>query len=339
MNQTLDEVARRAGVSTATASRALRDLPSVRGETKERVQRVARDMGYVISPSASTLASGRTRTIGLLTPWVNRWFFSNVIEGAEKGLRQVNFDALLYTFHEAPGQPRNRVDPQVLRKRVDGLLILGMQLDEDEVLSLESLELPMVFVGPGHLRHPTVGIDDFAVAQMIMAHLEECGHTRVAHIAGPDLEQFDNSPSAGRHAGWKAWQEERGRPCDDTWYHYSSFDRTGGFESAMLLLDTHPDTTAIFAATDDLAIGAIQAAQARGLHVGTDIVIAGVDDEDLAAYLGLTTVHQNPREQGQQAAEMLLAAMGGQPAPLVTFGEISLVERASSGRNTVRLVN
>ena len=94
----IDDVARAAGVSTATVSRALRGLPHVSDVTRERVQKVATELGYVASPSAVSLASGRTRTIGLLTPWVNQWFYSNVIDGAERALRAEGFDALLYTF-------------------------------------------------------------------------------------------------------------------------------------------------------------------------------------------------------------------------------------------------
>src|SRR5450756_975189 len=126
MAASINDVARAAGVSTATVSRAVRNLPHVSTETRERVQRIAAEMGYTPTPSAASLASGRTRTIGLLTPWINRWFFANVIEGAERYLRTNGFDVLLDAFDIHRDAPRRRVDPGVLRRRVDGILVVGL---------------------------------------------------------------------------------------------------------------------------------------------------------------------------------------------------------------------
>ncbi len=339
MYSSLDDVARAAGVSSATVSRALRDLPSVKPETKRRIQKLAHEMGYVISPSASNLATGKTRTIGLLTPWVNRWFFANIIEGAEKGLRQHNYDALLYTFHETPFEPRQRLDPQVLRRRVDGVLVLGLQLDDEEVASLANLDVPIIFLGPGHSKYTTVGIDDFGAATLIMNHLVELGHTKIGHIAGPDMEQFTNSPSAGRYRGWRSAVQSLDLPVDDAWRRDQSFDQASGMRATHGLLDAHPDLTAIFAATDTLAIGVMRALSQRGLKVGTDIAVAGIDDEETAKYVGLTTVRQDPRAQGVRSAQLLLSAMAGEETPLTDLGEIELIERASSGRISVRFMD
>ena len=114
----IDDVARAAGVSTATVSRALRGLPNVTPATRAKVREVATALGYVASPSAASLASGRTRTIGLISPWINRWFFANVIEGAERALRAQGFDVLLYTFDIQRHRGRPRVDPDVLRREL-----------------------------------------------------------------------------------------------------------------------------------------------------------------------------------------------------------------------------
>lgn len=332
MTQSLDDVARIAGVSTATVSRALRGLPSVRPETRERVERVANQLGYAISPTASRLAMGQTRTIGLLTPWVNRWFFSNIIEGAEKGLRLQNYDALLYTFHETPFQPRKRLDPQVLRRRVDGILVLGLQLEDEEVHDLEQLGVPLMFLGPGHIDHPVVGIDDFHAASVIVEHFVLGGHRNIGHIAGPDAFRFDNSPSAGRFRGWQDTLTRHRLESHEAWASYPSFDQESGRLAAHQLLTEHPALTAIFAATDTLARGVMQAVVERGLTVGQDIAVAGVDDEEVSEFIGLSTVRQDPREQGMIAAELLLSAIAGEEPQKTTFGEIEFVERASSLR-------
>ncbi|MBC7291723.1 MAG: LacI family DNA-binding transcriptional regulator, partial [Actinotalea sp.] len=162
----IDDVARAAGVSTATVSRALRGLPNVNAETRDRVQRVAEELGYVASPSAASLASGRTRTIGLISPFINRWFFSNVIEGAERALRSQGFDVLLYTFEIDRDAGRHyRVDPAVLRRRVDGILVVGLPLEEDEVRALQGLGRPIVCVGWGGYGIVTVRLDDRGTAK------------------------------------------------------------------------------------------------------------------------------------------------------------------------------
>lgn len=339
MYSSLDDVARAAGVSSATVSRALRDLPSVKPETKARITKIALEMGYVISPSASNLATGKTRTIGLLTPWVNRWFFANIIEGAEKGLRPHGFDALLYTFHETAFQPRKRFDPQVLRRRVDGVLVLGLQLDDEEVADLAGLNVPIIFLGPGHSAYTTVGIDDFGAAVMVMEHFVELGHRKIGHVAGPDFEQFTNSPSAGRFRGWHYVAQDLDLPVASGWRREASFDQKSGTRAAHALLDDHPEITAIFAATDTLAVGVMRAVVERGLKVGLDIAVAGVDDEEIAQYVGLTTVRQDPRAQGVRAAQLLLSAMSDESTPLVDLGTIEFVERASSGRNGVRFLD
>ncbi|WP_019147042.1 LacI family DNA-binding transcriptional regulator [Timonella senegalensis] len=331
MTQNLEDVARRAGVSTATASRALRGLTSVKPETLARVQAIAEEMGYVASPAASRLASGRTRTIGLLTPWVNRWFFANVIEGAQKRLHADGFDALLFSFHETPTHPRMAVDPAALRRRVDGVLVLGMQLTDHEVRDLETLGVPIVFAGPGHRDHATVGVDDHAIGRMAVEHLWDMGHRNIGHLAGADWDQFPLSPSLGRFQGWREALGKRGIHAPANWMTPTSFTWEAAHRAAHALLDEAPELTALFAATDTVALGAMHAARERGFVVGRDFAIVGVDDEEISAHLGLTTIRQSPEQQGKAAAELLLRALAGEELPMTTLGKISLVERPSTG--------
>jgi len=332
MVQSIDDVARAAGVSTATVSRALRGLSSVKPETRERIERIALELGYSVSPTASRLASGRTQTIGLLTPWVNRWFFAHVIEGAQKALHAQGFDALLFSFHETPSEPRHPVNAKALRRRVDGLLVLGMQLSQQEVSDLESLGVPIVFAGPGHHAHTTVGVDDYALARLVMEHLTGLGHTAIGHLAGLDYDQYPHSPTRGRFRGWSDGLQSIGVQAPESWATVAEFNRFAGRMAAEELLRANPELTAIFAATDSLAIGAMQAVQDHGLVLGQDFSVVGVDDEDSSALVGLSTIRQNPEEQGRMAAELILQALSGQDLPLQVHGDISLVKRSSSGR-------
>lgn len=306
MTQGIDDVARVAGVSTATVSRALRGLPNVSAQTRLRVEAAARELGYVASPSAASLASGRTRTIGLLTPWVSRWFFANVIEGAERALRRVGYDVLLYTFDVTRAQPRGRVDPSVLHRRVDGVLVVGLPLGDAEVGSLQSLGVPLAFVGSGREDHLTVRMDDYDAGVRATEHLISLGHRRIGHVTGPpDLER-SWSPPLARRSGWQDALRGVGVVVDPAWEVHGNFGVEGGRASTHALLDAYPGLTAIFAFSDEVAMGVLLAARDRELDVPRELSVIGIDGHDLGELVGLTTVSQDASGQGAQAAELLL---------------------------------
>lgn len=333
VTQGIDDVARVAGVSTATVSRALRGLPNVSARTRQRVEEVARELGYVASPSAASLASGRTRTIGLLTPWVNRWFFANVIEGAERALREVGYDALLYTFDVAREQPRRAVDPSVLRRRVDGILVVGLPLTNPEVASLEALGVPLAFVGTGRDNHLTVRLDDYDAGLRATGHLIARGHRCIGHVSGTPDEEQSWSPPAARHAGWVDALRAAGIEPDPGWEVNGNFDVQGGRASSHALLDAHPELTAIFAASDEMAMGVILAARDRDLDVPRDLSVIGIDGHDLGELVGLTTISQDASGQGAQAADLLLALISRGSATMdgaLVVHPTLLVERDST---------
>ncbi|HEY0189336.1 MAG TPA: LacI family DNA-binding transcriptional regulator [Cellulomonas sp.] len=324
------DVARAAGVSTATVSRALRGLPNVTESTRERVRRAADQLGYVASPSASSLASGRTRTIGLLSPWVAHWFFAQVIEGAERALRAEGFDALLYTFEVSRDLRRHRLDPDVLRRRVDGVLVVGLPMETPEVETLEALGYPIVFVGAGAPGRVTVGVDDVGTARQAVAHLAGLGHRVVAHLTGGADDTLPWSPAVRRAAGWRSEVRARGLDDAEGLVAHGYFDVAGGRASMHTLLDRRPDVTGVFAASDEIAMGAILAIRDRGLRVPEDVSVIGVDGHDMAEHLGLTTMAQNTHEQGMTAASMLLEMITGAPVPQEVVFPTQLVQRSST---------
>jgi len=326
----IDEVARVAGVSTATVSRALRGLPNVSATTRERVRAVASQLGYVASPSAASLASGRTRTIGMLTPWVNHWFFANVIEGAERALRAEGFDALLHTFEVSRRAPRLRVDPDVLRRRVDGILVVGLPLDASEVQSLVGLGHPMIFIGSSVEGQVTVRLDDLATGREATEHLIGLGHRRIGHISGSPDDVTPFSPPVARRQGWLTALQNAGIPVGPELEVHGHFDLDGGRESMHTLLRQSPDLTAVFAASDEMAMGAILAARDRGLRVPEDLSVVGVDGHDLGVLVGLTTMVQPALEEGATAATLLLEMITGAPVPGDVIYQTELIERGST---------
>lgn len=327
----IEDVARMAGVSTATVSRALRGLPNVSETTRDRVRAAAAMLGYVPSPSASSLASGRTRTIGVLTPWVSRWFFANVIEGAERALRARNYDALLYSFR-VEREGRHQVDVEVLRRRVDGILVIGLPLATYELESLVALQFPVVFVGNGVEHQVTVRLDDYAVGRTATEHLLGLGHERIAHVTGlPDVVSHW-SPPIGRRRGWQDAMRDAGHEVDPDWLVNGYFDVEGGRTSTRQLLERAPEVTAVFAASDEMAMGAYLAARDAGLRVPEDLSIVGCDGHDLAELIGLTTVAQPALQLGGDAATILLDMVdgGAEPDAAATVYPTELVVRTST---------
>jgi len=331
MSHGIDDVARAAGVSTATVSRALRGLPNVAPATRDRVRLIAHELGYVASPSAASLASGRTRTVGVLTPWVSHWFFASVIEGAERTLRASDFDALLHTFEVFRGAPRRAVDASVLRRRVDGLLVVGLPLADDEIADLASLDVPLVFVGSGPPGRFLVRLDDQLAARTATEHLIELGHTRIAHLTGDPGDVLPWSPAEQRVVGWRDAMEHAGLAAPKDLEVHGYFDVPGARETATRLLQAQPDVTAVFASSDEMAMGVVLAAADLGLRVPQDLSVIGIDGHDLGDLIGLTTVAQDAVEQGVRAATMLLDLVAGGTVPLVTTFPTRLVIRRTTG--------
>jgi DNA-binding LacI/PurR family transcriptional regulator len=333
MAVSIEDVARAAGVSTATVSRALRGLPHVTPETRASVQAIAASLGYVPSPSASALASGRTRTVGLVVPAISRWFFAECCEGAEVTLRASGFDALLYSLPDSSG-PRGAFDADVLRRRVDAVLVASMSFTDEEVAALRSLGVPAVFVSVPQAGFPHVGIDDLAGARLATEHLAGLGHTVIGHIGGRRTDA-PSSPTARRREGFRAVLAGAGLEVADDLDAEGYFTAESGAAEAARLLDRRPDLTALFVGSDEMAMGALGVIRERGLGPGRDVSVVGFDGHTLGAVFGLTTVAQSARDQGARAAAYLLDCLGGEadPEAQILF-PTELVVRTSTGPRT-----
>lgn len=338
----IEDVARAAGVSTATVSRALRGLPDVRASTRLRVEEAAVRLGYTPTPSAASLASGRTRTIGLLTPWVSRWFHSNAIEGASQALRTAGFDALLYSFQLDDDAARAPVNLDVLRRRVDGILVVGMTMTPSEVALLTSLEVPLVFIGSGPPEQVRVHVDDAATARRATEHLLSLGHTRIGHIGGYRSQPTPWATEICRAEGYRQALEAAGLPVDPSLVSYGRFERAGGRAGAVELLDRVSDLTAIVADSDEMAFGVLDVLRERGLSVPQNISLIGIDGHELGDLIGLTTLAQDTVGLGVTAAGLVLEMITGTPVMRDVVYPTTLLERGSTrtvavaGRDRVR---
>lgn len=329
----IKDVAREVGMSTATVSRALRGLPRVSEETRTRVLEAARRLDYVASPHASSLASGRTRAVGVVVPFVTRWYFAAVVHGAEELLREAGYDLLLYNLAGDPEARRRVFSGHLLRKRVDAVLVLSLTPKDQEVASLAALGLPVAIVGGAVEGWSGVRVDDVETAGIAVRHLVELGHRRIAYVGGGLEQQLDFVAPRDRLRGYEQAMRDAGLPVDPAWEVSSDFTGSGGVHAVQQLLDLEPRPTAVFAASDEMAIGVIHGLNEAGLRVPEDVSVVGIDDHEMAEYFGLTTVAQPVHEQGRLAARLLLdeIAAGGALAPsLVTVPTRLVVRRTTA---------
>ncbi|MER6591819.1 LacI family DNA-binding transcriptional regulator [Micromonospora purpureochromogenes] len=308
----IDDVARLAGVSTATVSRALRGLPTVSAATRRRVLAAAEQLQYAVSPSASRLAGGRTGTVAVVVPRITRWFFGTVVEAVEEFLHQAGYDLLLYNLGG-----REQIRQRVLRnanlhKRVDAIMLVATPLRPADLTALGALDLPGITVSSGTVvpGWPCVRIDDVAAARTATRHLLDLGHRRIAHISGDPDDELAFTTHLDRRRGYREALRAAGIRPDPSLDIESQFTIDGGNRATAELLSRGEPPTAIFAACDEMAMGAITALRDAGLRVPQDVSVIGVDDHDLASVLGLSTIAQPAAEQGRLAARLLLDPLG-----------------------------
>lgn len=305
------DVARLAGVSKATASRALSGRGYVADQTRRRVEAAAAQIGYIASPDAASLVTGRTKNVGVVIPFVNRWFFGEVLEGVERALLSAGYDLMLYNLAEA-GPERARVfDFFLARKRVDAVIAVGVDLDQHEIDAVERREKALVCLG-GSGGSARLSVDDRAVGVLATEHLLRLGHTHIAHLAGAGASARPSSVQGQRRAGFLEAIEATGVPrATEAHVVEADMSMPGGYRAALQLLG-HPGSrpTAVFAASDEMAIGAIRAAERLGISVPGDLSIIGVDGHEYAEMFDLTTVEQYPGEQGRLAVDVVLRLLG-----------------------------
>lgn len=312
------DVARLAGVSKATASRALSGRGHVAEETRLRVVEAARRIGFVASPAAASLVTGRTKNVGVVIPFVNRWYFGEVLEGIERALLAAGYDLTLYNVG-ASGPDRDRVFEFFLaRKRVDAVVAVGVRLTPAEVEGLELRGKPVVALGvapaPGSAALPVLAIDDRTAAALATEHLLRLGHRRLAHLAGPGAAHEEGSVQALRLAGFR--DAIASEPGASAVVRETEMSLPGGYEAALQLLG-HPGErpTGVFCACDEIAFGTIMAAGRLGVAVPAELSVVGLDGHEYAPLFGLTTLEQRPAEQGRLAVERVMALLGEDAGP------------------------
>jgi DNA-binding LacI/PurR family transcriptional regulator len=289
-------------------------------------------MGYRPSHSAVSLARGSTHSIGLVLPDVSRWFFAKSVEIIEQSLRTKDYDALIYSLPDYLGERRHRFNPAVLQGKVDAMLVLSLFFSEEEVSMLKTMKVPAAFLSVAQPGFSHVGIDDEKAAEKATEYLISLGHHVIGHLSGMNNDQSLNAPTQRRRNGWKNTLHRH--QLEDE----SSLDEPAkimtakeGYTAMNMLLDRRPDITGVVASSDEIAMGAIHALHSRGLTVGRDISVVGIDGNDLSEVFDLTTVEQPIEEEGRQLVRIIMRLVHGDGPIHNCVLPTTLAIRGSSG--------
>jgi DNA-binding LacI/PurR family transcriptional regulator len=335
LDPTILDVARLAGVSAMTVSRALRGHAAVHPRTRELVQRCAQQLGYRPHRWARSLVTRSSRIIGVVVPDISHTYFAEITAGVEEVVEGAGYDLLLCHSRMDPLRERKEIN-MLLESRVDGLVVASEQ-DEAMFLDLHQRRFPFVLVDryfPPH-KLPSVRVSDIEVGRIATNYLISLGHQQIGHILGPNL-----SVGMLRHRGYVEALRAHGLPVRKERIVAGNFGPEGGRNAMQQLLRLTNPPTAVFAANDPMAVGAIFACREAGVRVPEDISIVGagsIEGSNLPSPF-LTTIDWPRQELGRSAARMLLSAIANpeQAAGETVFDPQLLVRASTAEPGTMR---
>lgn len=335
MKVTLREVAKEAGLSVTTVSRALNGHDDVAEETKQAVRSVADSLGYAPNLNARRLKTERADAIGLIIPQetlrFSDPFFSDLLSGIVEQSSQHGIELTITTPLSSDGIEAMYTS-YIRSRRVDGFILVRVEQNDSRIRLLQKLDFP--FVAFGHTAEdnafPYVDEDGRAGIKTAVSHLATLGHTRIAYITEP----LHLAKSIARLQGFKEGMAENGLTAVPDLIIQANFRQRSGYASTQELLQLDNPPTAIVAANDLLALGAITAVREHGLIVGQDISITGFDDILLAEYADppLTTLHQPAHKLGMLLCQSLIQVINKEAHNPHTVLVPDLIIRDSTGR-------
>lgn len=331
MTVTLAEIAKAAGVSISTVSRALTNTKHpLKEETRQRIVSLAKEMGYNPNLVARSLQSDRTHVVGVIVDRMQSPFAAATVQGIQDGLRQAGYSVSIANSNRDQDLVVEAIQTFHSR-RADGIVILNSWLHtfNDPLLSLQNR--PFVFVNRlfSAAIHNCVGPGDRCGAQLAVEHLVSLGHQCIAYING--MEEWLEAQN--RLAGYCDVLTKHDLPVDESLIRPGDWGVDSGYQATQALLTLDQPPTAIFAANDLMALGAIYAVQDAGLRVPDDVALVGYDDRDFAEWIrpSLTTIRMPSYEMGQAAARLLLEQFAGEELEDATQVPGTLIIRQSCG--------
>ena len=336
MSVTIRDVAQFCGVSVSTVSRVLNGYTDISEDTANKVYAAIKKLDFVPSNTARMLSKKETRIIGLTIPDIKDPFFSENASGAEKLLQENGYE-IFYGNMERSAEKLLNFLQQARQMRFDGVIITPDEWSEELLDTIKKLPIPLVALRrrpPQSSGVPYVDNDHYKGAMEMMTYLSDLGHTKIAHIVLPtEIGEI-------RREAYRDFCRIRGIEARDVRVEMpaNKLDQAkeNGYEAMRIIHEKYPDTTAVFAGTDQLAIGAMMYLREAGLTVPADISVAGVNDMDYASlpWFDLTTISLNRTEMGRAAAQMLLDIIENRQAhPENLLLGTSLIVRGSTIKN------
>lgn len=313
---TIKDVAREAGVSTATVSRVFNDSDIVSAGTQRQVREVATRLKYWPNAVARSLITHRTHTIGVLLPELHGEFFSSVIRGIDLASRREGLHLLVSSSHADTRELIMAL--RSMRGRIDGLIVMAPDVDAPAAILESAGDIPIVLLDPRAdvNGYDTIAIANFEGARAVVGHLIGLGHRRIATISGPQR----NVDARERLGGYRAALREGGLELLPALEIAGDFRERSGYRAIAELLRLEPRPTAVFVGNDYMAVGVLRALNEAGVRVPQDLAVVGFDDIEIARYLHppLTTVRVKTFHLGERAVRLLLrsteALQAGNPS-------------------------
>lgn len=331
MNPTIKDVAQKANVSIATVSRVLNNLTGYSDKTKQKVNQAIKELGYQPNAIARGLINKRTQTIGVMFPKVSSAFSSDLLHGIDEFAHDSNYSVVVCNT-DNDGKRTMKYLQLLREKQVDGIIFSSEVLSKEYYEVLENMKIPVVLVSSqtDFAKVPYVKVDDYQAVYDAIQFLISKGHRKIAMISGTKGDPLAGTP---RVQGYRKALEANGIAFDSSRLVYGDFSFESGSRAMEAILRKAGEATAVFAASDEMAIGALSAALKHGLNVPEDISIMGYDDLKPAQMVTppLTTVRQPLYEMGKIASEKLIR--------MIETGEIAankIIAHSIVERQTVR---
>lgn len=327
---TIYDVARAAGVSIATVSRVLNTPKRVSKVKREKVLDVIEQLGFVPKADARERARKEIGRIGVITPFFTLPSYAQRLRGIAAALADSPYDLTIYSVDS-----QERLDGYLtvlpLSNQLDGLIIVTLPIDDASLRRLQQSAIPTLLLENRIAGFASIEIDNFYGGKLAAQHFIEKNHSRCAYVGDRVLPEYTLRPENARLDGYRQVLLQHGLSLPDEYIKLPAFPPRDPSNQVHELLDLPDPPTAIFAATDDLALHVMKVARKRGVRIPDNLALIGFDDIDIAKYLELTTISQSLYESGRLAVEHLISQIADSSRPINnTFIQLKLIERGTT---------
>ena len=331
MTLTIKEIAKMAGVSKSTVSRVINDSEHVSDQAREKVKEVIRETGFVPNSLAKNLKRNKTDTIGVVLPKINTSTFSSAVEGISNVMYQKGYNLLL-TNTKMNLKDEITYLKLLKEKRVRGIIFFATEITEQHIDFFKKIDIPVVIVGQDSsqvLDQPCVIQDDFNAARSIVNYLVEHGHQKIAYIG---VKENDVAVGQLRKRAYLKVLAENSLEIYENYIYQGNFEIESGYQGMKRIIESSDSLpTAVFAATDRLALGAIKFLKDKKYRVPADISVVGIGNSDISSWVvpEITTINYDHLKTGERASEILLNNLEARTEKKKEVMKYQIIERNS----------